>query len=305
MRICPNCQSALAGVATACVACGWSARRLDGVLDFLSQHQRDDETLRAYNQNYEQLAKDNIKRSNIDRTFLRRQARNLADYVGDVKGLRVCEIGIGQGFLCEELLKRGAAQITAVDVAISFLQRFVGTPKVETYLANAETLPFRRAFDLIVSTDVLEHVLNAGSFLYCVNRALVDGGRVAIRVPYREGLLGYSPLRGYGHQFGHMRSFNKDILYIYLRQAGFRALHLRLDGFSPQMPRDWAMRTQVGRGLVHYLQKYVNGRLAHWSDVIDLPKPVVFALLRPVEAVVVAEKIADLADQAALASAKA
>src|SRR3546814_19104338 len=84
----------------------------------------------------------------------------------------------------------------------------------------------------------------------CINRALVMGGRAAIRVPYREGLLNYSPHRGYGHQFGHLRSFNEDILKIYLEQVGFRIVASHLDGYSPYMPRDWVMKSTVGRLLI-------------------------------------------------------
>lgn len=295
MQICPNCLTASSTAEILrCASCDWQAREVNGVRDFLSNAQREDKTLQDYTANYEDLAKKNIVESNIDRTFLSRQAENLATYIGDVSGASICEIGIGQGFLCDALLRKGARRIVAVDVAISYLARFVDAPKVEPYLANAESLPFGNEFDLIVSTDVMEHVLNVGSYLYCINRALVMGGRAAIRVPYREGLLNYSPHRGYGHQFGHLRSFNEDILRIYFEQAGFRVVAFHLDGYSPYMPRDRVMKSVVGRLLIMALHKYVKRNLRHWSDVIDLPRPIVRALLRPVEIVTIAEKIADV-----------
>lgn len=295
MQICPNClRASLTTEFPRCASCEWQARELNGVRDFLSNSQREDRTLQDYTGNYEGLAKKNLVESNIDRTFLSRQARNLAVYVGEVSGASICEIGIGQGFLCDALLRNGAGRIVAVDVAISYLARFVSTPKVEPYLANAESLPFENEFDLIVSTDVMEHVLNVGSYLYCINRALVMGGRAAVRVPYREGLLNYSPHRGYGHQFGHLRSFNEDILKIYFKQAGFRVTAFHLDGYSPYMPRDWVMKSAIGRRMITALHQHVDRNLNHWSDVIDVPKPIVRSLLRPVEIVTIAEKIADV-----------
>ena len=295
MMVCPNCLAhTLRKDEEVCPSCGWRRGIVDGVLDFLSNEQRKNQTLQDYTDNYEQLAQTNLKKSNIDRTFLARQARNLAEYLGDVRGISACEIGIGQGFLCQELIRLGVDRIAAIDVAISFLKRFVDDPKINVYLANAETLPFENEFDLIVSTNVMEHVLNVGSFLYCINRALVMKGRVAIRVPYREGLLSYSPHTGYDHKFGHLRSFNKDILRINLKQAGFRISAFHLDGFSPQTPRKWAMETRIGRAAVRWLQRYANRNLKHWSDVVDLPKPILLGLLRPVEIVVVAEKVVDL-----------
>jgi SAM-dependent methyltransferase len=295
MKICPNCLgSELKTYEETCGACGWKSRKVEGVLDFLSNKQRQDNVYQNYNKNYEELAQKNIKESNIDRNFLRTQAKNLIKYLGNISGSAVCEIGIGQGFLCDELLQRGVGRIVAVDVAMAYLKKFADTPGVELYLANAETLPFEGEFDLIVSTDVMEHVLNVGSFLFCVNRALVPGGRVAIRVPYREGLLNYSPHCGYGHKFGHLRSFNKDILRIYLEQSGFRVLGFYLDGYSPYIPRDWVMKSRFGRLMIHHLQQHVEGRLSHWSEIVNLPRPIITGLLRPVEIAVIATKIDSL-----------
>src|SRR3546814_13552314 len=102
----------------------------------------------------------------------------------------------------------------------------------------------------------MEHVLNVGSYLYCINRALVMGGRDAVRVPYREGLLTYSPHRGYGHQYGHLRSINKDILKIYFEQEEFRINASHLAGYSSYLPREWVVNSEVGRLIHTYVTKY-------------------------------------------------
>lgn len=294
MEICPNCRTPTALYAGACTSCDWRRSLVNGVPDYLTTKARETRLARDYSENYENLAQINLEESNIDRTFLKRQAKNLAAYIGKIDGLKVCEVGIGQGFLCDELLERGADRVVAVDVAISYLKRFCGRPKVEPILANAESLPFLNEFDLIVSTDVMEHVLNVGSYLYSINQALKRGGYVAIRVPYREPLLNYSPHLGYAHEFGHLRSFNKDILSLYANQAGFHIDRFHLDGFSPFMPRNWAMQWKAGRSAVALIQKIVSQRFSHWSDVIRLPRFFILPVLRPVEIVMVAHKVADI-----------
>lgn len=292
MIVCPNCSSADIEIESGvCSSCSWERRDVDGIPDYLSDAQRKSEISSDYNQNYEDIAKKNLVESNIDRSFLNKQSIKLAEYLGDVRGRSICEIGIGQGFLCRELLRRDAKKIVAIDVAVSYLSVVKDEPKVTVFLANAETLPFEDEFDFLVSTDVMEHVLNVGSFLYCVNRALKPGGTAAIRVPYREGLLNYSPHKGYAHDFGHLRSFNKDILKIYVEQAGMKLRGFRLDGYSPFTPREWAMRSAFGIWAVSKIQRYLARRYSHWSEVIELPRPIVKLFFRPVEIVVLAEKV--------------
>lgn len=293
MIVCPECSEVVKENVDECSGCGWKAMNIGNVKDFLNNTQRSDQTEQDYNKNYEKLAEKNIIQSNIDRAFLKKQAENLAEYIGPFNDKNVCEIGVGQGFLCDIILSQSPQKFCAVDVAISYLKNLENRNNLNLFLANAETLPFKNEFDVVVSTDVMEHVLNVGSFLYCVNRSLKIRGRTAIRVPYKEGLLNYSPHKGYGHQFGHMRSFNKEILEIYFEQAGFKVISFNLDGYSPYMPGKWASKSNIGKSLIVALHQYVNKKMNHWSEVSDLPRIIKRILLKPVEIVVVAEKIKD------------
>jgi SAM-dependent methyltransferase len=292
MIICPECATERKDDAPC--ACGWTPSSHDGLPEYFTRRDRESQFNAAYFENYENLARINLEKSNIDRTFLRNQAKNIVKYVRPVDGLHACDIGIGQGFLCDELLAAGVDRVTAVDVAPSFLARFGTHERVKPYLANAEHLPFRNEFDLIVSTDVMEHVINVGSFLYCVNRALRMDGRAAIRVPYREGLLNYSPHMKYGHAFGHMRSFNKDILRIYMRQAGFEVVGLHLDGFSLGTPQPHLYSTPRRKHWYHKFYNFWNARLAHPADATLWPSMLARLAMRPAEIVVVGRKVADI-----------
>jgi SAM-dependent methyltransferase len=293
MIICPDCSSANM-TSAACNDCKWEPIHRNGIADYFTRYDRENSFVSAYVENYEGLAQKNLEQSNIDRRFLRNQAKNIVKYVAPVKGKQVCDIGIGQGFLCDELLAGYAAHVTAIDVAPSFLARFAGSTQVTPYLANAESLPFKDQFDLVVATDVMEHVINVGSFLFCVNRALKMGGTAAIRVPYREGLLNYSPHRGYGHEFGHMRSFTKDILRIYMQQAGFKTLKLHLDGFSLGTPHPWLYSTYNRKVRYNKLYAFLNKRLEHPADSTLWNPKLAGLIMRPVEIVVVARKTTEL-----------
>lgn len=298
MIICPNCSSSRLDLDSGrCVDCGWQRLVEGGLNNYLTDQDRSSDLSEKYVGNYEQLAVKNLEASNIDRRFLRNQAKNVASYVGDVTGAVVCDLGIGQGFLCDELLRKNPERVVAVDVSRSYLSRFVGKSRVDPFLANAEFLPFRNEFDVLVSTDVMEHVINVGSFLFCVNRALKADGIAAIRVPYREALLNYSPHTGYGHLFGHLRSFNKDILRTYLEQAGFRIKSMHLDGYSPGTPQPYLYSTDRRKAIYHRLLKLMNRYLDHPADATLWNSRLARLVMRPAEIVVVARKITDLVER--------
>lgn len=292
MRLCPQCrqETAISSAGT-CPHCDWRLNRSHDIPVLLSDEDQAAAIVQDYTENYEDLAVKNLEQSNIDRRFLLNQAKNVVRYLGEVRGQSVCDIGIGQGFLARELLAAGVNKVTAIDVSISYLRELKGIDRVEPLVANAENLPFREEFDLIVSTDVMEHVLNVGSFLYCVNEALRPGGKVCIRVPYREGLLGYSPHTGYQHRFGHLRSFNKDILRLYMREAGFGDLRFHLDGFSLGTPQPHLYDRPWKQNWYNRLARHLGARVDNAADVALWPSAFMRLIARPVEVAILARKI--------------
>ena len=275
--------------------CDWQRTVSNGLHILLPHRDQSSALSKKYSENYERLAVKNLKESNIDRRFLKNQAINLVKYLDDVTGLTACDVGIGQGFLCDQLLRSGVKHVTAVDISPSYLMRFVGDEHVTPCLANAEYLPFKDMFDLLVSTDVMEHVLNVGSFLFSVNRALKIGGVIAIRVPYQEPLLCYSPHMRYGYDFGHLRSFDKVILKAYMEQAGFKIRSMKLDGFSLGAPQPWLYNTNRRKSFYHWLLKTMNKHLDHPADASLWNSRLARLVMRPAEIVVVAQKVSNIA----------
>ena len=171
-----------------------------------------DEVTRSYTENYDRIARDDLDAKVMDERYIENLATNFCEAVDLVPGAEVCDVGSGKGYLVRKLLARGAGSVTAVDISLPYLVRMVGQPGVSPVMANAEALPFAEHFDVIVATDVLEHVLNVGSFLYSLNRALRSGGRLYVRVPYRENLLSYSPQLGCPYRFVHLRTYDRPPL---------------------------------------------------------------------------------------------
>jgi SAM-dependent methyltransferase len=266
--LCPECQTPFDGrEQERCGSCGWTLTQIRGIPVMLRKSESQRAEALAYRENYEALAQQNIAQSNIDRTYLRHQAKNIVRYLGSLQGSKVCELGVGQGFLLEELENDGAAEITAVDIAPSYLEGHLGKPRVRPILANAENLPFAEEFDFLISTDVMEHVVDLGSFLYCVNRALKPLGVACIRVPYMKTVVHHSHFLGYPHEYGHLRSFDRPVVSMLMETSGFRVDSMRLDGFFLGMPNQFFRRWPYTQRLYAKIHSALSKRLDHVSDV--------------------------------------
>jgi len=292
--ICPNCSVVLRdGNAEACFSCGWAMEFWEGIPVFLSSKDRSNPLFKIYSDNYHAIARDDISESIQPERYLENQAKKLVSYIQNLSDLAICEIGTGKGYVIKSLLEKGATRIHAVDIALPYLRQLKQDSRVTPLIANVENLPFQNAFDLVVCTDVLEHVLNVGSFLFCVNRALKTGGTAYIRVPYLESLMSYSPHGGCKYQFVHLRSFNKGLLKSIMKSGGFAVERFEFDGYWADKPQPWWTVTKLTRWLHQRILGSLMRGINHPFDVALWPNQWARLLMRPIEVTVVARKRCD------------
>lgn len=119
--------------------------------------------------------------------------RFVLDYVGDLEGRRVLDLGAGAGEASLYFASRGA-RVTSLDISVGQLGLIGGAARrrgvaVERVAVPAESLPFQDgAFDLVYGYGVLHHV-DYRQALPEVLRVLAPGGRVAFVEP-----LAYNPV---------------------------------------------------------------------------------------------------------------
>lgn len=260
----------------------------------LSSDDRANEMFKGYLENYDRIAEEDLAVDILDPVYVHHQVDNMAGYIGRLDGMAVGDIGAGQGHLARKLLQQGAACVTLVDIALPYLRSSLDDDRLSPVMANAENLPFHDHFDVIASTDVMEHVLNLGSFLFSLNKALKMGGRAFIRVPYRESLLSYSPHLGCTYRFVHLRSFNKDILNVYMESAGFTVERFHFDGFVFGRPRAFWMVNQKRMDRYMRIQEWTKARFGDPADIARWPSWFAKLLMPPCEIVVRARKRQDL-----------
>lgn len=93
-----------------------------------------------------------------------------------------------------------------VDVSPDYLER-TRTRGIHVAVARLEDLPYSdAAFDCVISTDVLEHVLDLYGASREIVRVLRPGGHLVVRVPLEEDMKAYYDYREF--EFVHVRRFD-------------------------------------------------------------------------------------------------
>jgi SAM-dependent methyltransferase len=284
MLICPDCRKKLEPKSS-CISCSWNFKKEKNISNYLRT--KLPSTISAYIECYNHISEDDLSESIMPKEYLNYQSAKLLTHLSKNKLVHVCDIGGGQGFLAKACKEKGYKNITIIDIAIPYLHRL--SNEFNCIIADAEHLPFSEEFDVVFATDVLEHVLNVGSFLYCAHESIKEGGRLVIRVPYRENLMSYSTHLGCKYDFVHLRSFNKDLLKKQLSDAGFLIEKIYYDGYWVNSCRDFAKK-----GIFETIWSNLREKITKENYVIDntLVKNILCRFfLRPFEIVCLAKKV--------------
>lgn len=287
MIVCVDCRKALPEQTARCAACGWQARMEGTVLNFLSSKDRASEETSEYIETYDALAERNLSRPVEANDYVESLAIGCAQQIGSVEGKDVCDVGSGRGFFVKLMLEAKARSVTAVDIAAPALAKVAETYGVRSFLANAENLPFEREFDVLVATDIVEHVLNVSNFLVSANWALRDNGLLVVRVPYLENMIGYSNFFGLPMHYTHLRTYDKRVIVRTVEDAGFKVERVFYDGFRfDYMNRFWDRMPAVKARL----QTFIRDRYGR-GNITNLNKLICHILMKPIEVGVVARKV--------------
>ena len=194
-------------------------------------------------------------------------------------GGSIVDVGVGTGRL---LSRFPDFRRYGVDVSLAYLALARGKG-VDVCLARAEDLPYRdEMFDVVVSTDVLEHVLDLYRTVAELFRILKTGGHLVVRVPYRENLASYLA-DDYPYEFAHLRSFDEHSLQLQLCRI-FPGTFVEFDLVKTLL--DNKLRLPLPRG-----KSFVTRRLQGlFGWIPSLRSPLVRILYRAVEINMVVRK---------------
>lgn len=162
-------------------------------------------------------------------------------------GARVLDVGCGNGYTAGQFLARGC-DVTGVDLSASGIDlarntypegRFECLAADDHILDNLHAAPF----DIVVSTEVVEHLYAPRPYIAGCWRALRAGGRFICSTPYHGYLKNLAIAltgRTIAHATplwdgGHIKLWDRTTLSALLTEAGFVNLQFRGAGRVPYL----------------------------------------------------------------------
>jgi 2-polyprenyl-3-methyl-5-hydroxy-6-metoxy-1,4-benzoquinol methylase len=279
--ICPDCGNTLEE--NNCAACNWKFELFENIPIFLSTNDKKNSIFKDYQKNYDQIARDDLKVSIQPEHYLNHQIDKLYSYLPNLKNKKILEVGIGQGKLFNKMKENEFKSLVGLDIAVDYLKRIKKAEKIDLIIGNAENLPFKDEFDLIIATDILEHVLNVGDFIISLNQSLKKGGITLIKVPYKEDLRQYAQKNNCPYKFVHLRTFTKDLLKFTLKESGFKIKKIHFDGWAYYKSR---------KKLFKYIAAGITLlRFGKFEEISRIPNWIGRFLMRPNEITILAQKL--------------
>jgi len=153
--------------------------------------------------------------------------------LGKKKVISGIDVGCGVGTLAFYLASKGV-NMEAYDIssdAIKICKRyksFSGIKNIHFYCKNVESLSVRNKFDIIVCTEVIEHLRDDLAFIKMLNRFCSKKGYLVISTPslnaplYKLGMLD-----NFDREVGHLRRYTEKRLIKLLKEGGFEIVVTR------------------------------------------------------------------------------
>ncbi|OUJ73445.1 class I SAM-dependent methyltransferase [Hymenobacter crusticola] len=147
-----------------------------------------------------------------------------------IKGLQlplnaaILEIGCSGGPLMQRLRAAGYTDLTGIDVSEPAIElaKARGVPHVSV-MDGADLAFANNRFDLVIASDVLEHIEDEAQALHEWTRVLKPGGRMLVFVPAHTYLWSEHDVVNH-----HFRRYSRQSLLRALQQAG---LHVQRSSF--------------------------------------------------------------------------
>lgn len=159
---------------------------------------------------WSQISKNIFKRN----SFVIARYKNVIELINSKiksKGSNILDVGCGDGVLANMLWNNGFQNITGIDVqdeAIYYAEEKTKHTNIVFIKSDVYKLSFKKKFDILISTEVIEHLVDVENYLLQLKRFTKEGGYIIISTPIKNTKFPVDPMH---HQEWYKEDF-KELL---------------------------------------------------------------------------------------------
>ncbi len=128
-------------------------------------------------------------------------------------------------------------------------------------------------YDVVMMTEVLEHIPDDRASLVKINKLLKDNGYLLMSVPSSNAPLHRKYVRKYGkdpfdERVGHLRRYNAVHIFNLLSETGFELVEFKLcEGYL----RNWLYNDNVGQFFMKFNRSFIKNMVTFIDDKFFTP----------------------------------
>lgn len=222
-----------------------------------------------YIKNYDDIAEHHLSHKNENPFIPEKQWIEMEDSTLELlkkyikKNFKILDAGVGTGRILSRI---SGVKKFGVDISLEYLKASQ-SKKIEVCLAMLEDMPFYdNFFDIIICTDVLEHVLDLNKTLFEIKRILKPNGIFIFRVPYKEDLSIYLE-KDYPYEYVHLRNFDEFSIRTQMEKIlKFDTLEIEKTAFRSGKRKLRFFNIKILNSIYYRITSFIIKILAHKND---------------------------------------
>lgn len=147
------------------------------------------------------------------------------------KDAEILDVGCSGGALIEELTKENYFNITGIDISKKAIELSKNRGIKNCYVMDGENIKFNKKFDIIIASDVLEHIKNDKAAVRSWRSALKRNGEIICFVPALKSLWSQHDIANQ-----HYRRYNEKMLISLFKKEKMKIKRLSFWNFSLIFP---------------------------------------------------------------------
>lgn len=167
----------------------------------------------------------------------------------------VLDIGCNEGLLLSSIGTRSKNAI-GIDIRSGCFEKRYKSHNIKFINANAEQLPFKdEAFDVVIMSDVLEHIINPKNAIKEIDRVLSKGGFFLLTVP-NKGALDFLDVLNLKHRFPILYHYfniifktESDIVKAGIKESSFHR-HYSVQELKDVLPKNFKIEIMQYHGFL-------------------------------------------------------